>query len=114
MVDKLTGLDEVVRSARDLLSGKALPAQREVAEMLRAYAHHHDGNGHGSAPALSTRETTTLNALAEGLDDRDIAARLGLTVPEERALVEAALGKLGAKSRRHALFLAARRGIVEL
>ncbi len=55
-----------------------------------------------------------LRALAEGLDSERIAERFRITVEEERAHMAALLVKLGARSRLHALVLAARLGVVEI
>ena len=51
---------------------------------------------------------------AEGLDSRDIAEKLHITVETERTHMVNILGKLGVHSRLQALVFAARHGLVEI
>ena len=73
----------------------------------------------GSGPAifaepLSPREQEVLELLSEGLSNRDIAARLGVSSHTAKFHVNAILDKLGATSRTEAVVLAARGGILSL
>jgi len=63
---------------------------------------------------LTPRELEALELLAEGLSNRAIAQRLGVTERTAKFHVESILGKLGAESRSEAIVLAARRGLVTL
>ncbi|GEJ55333.1 helix-turn-helix transcriptional regulator [Anaeromyxobacter diazotrophicus] len=63
---------------------------------------------------LTPRELEALQLLAEGLSNRAIALRLGVSERTAKFHVEAVLGKLGAESRSEAIVLAARRGLVVL
>jgi two-component system, NarL family, nitrate/nitrite response regulator NarL len=63
---------------------------------------------------LTPREVETLELLAEGLSNRAIAQRLGVSERTAKFHVESILGKLGAESRSEAIVLAARRGLVTL
>ncbi len=63
---------------------------------------------------LSKREWDVLWLLAEGLSDRDIAARLGIGKETVRTHMAGLLGKLGAESRLQALVLAVRHGQVTI
>jgi DNA-binding NarL/FixJ family response regulator len=64
--------------------------------------------------ALTPREREALSLLAEGLGNRAIAARLGVSEHTAKFHVNAILGKLGAATRAEAIVLAARRGLVAL
>ncbi|HTN52694.1 MAG TPA: helix-turn-helix transcriptional regulator, partial [Anaeromyxobacter sp.] len=63
---------------------------------------------------LTPREAEVLSLLAEGLSNRAIAARLGISEHTAKFHVGAVLGKLGAESRSEAVSLAARLGLVVL
>jgi DNA-binding NarL/FixJ family response regulator len=66
------------------------------------------------APVLSPREREVLSFLADGLTGEQIAERLVLSPETIRTHVRNAMGKLGAKTRVHALALALEGGEVEL
>jgi DNA-binding NarL/FixJ family response regulator len=63
---------------------------------------------------LTPRETEVLQLLAEGLANKAIAARLGISEHTAKFHVNAILGKLGAETRTEALVHAARLGLVLL
>jgi two-component system nitrate/nitrite response regulator NarL len=70
------------------------------------------------APALpsllSPREQQVLTLLSEGLSNRDVAARLGISRHTAKFHVNAILDKLGATTRTEAVVLAARSGLLTL
>jgi DNA-binding NarL/FixJ family response regulator len=71
----------------------------------------------GLAPvveALTAREVQVLELLAEGLPNKAIAARLGISDQTVKFHVAAISGKLGAHTRTEAVRLAVRRGLVTL
>ncbi len=55
-----------------------------------------------------------MQALAEGLDSKDIAEKLHITVETERTHMVNILNKLDVHSRLQALVFAARNGVVEI
>ena len=63
---------------------------------------------------LTPREEEVLDLLAEGLSNREIAARLHLTDGTVRNYVSAIIAKLQANDRTHAVVTALRRGLVDL
>ena len=69
-----------------------------------------------SAPVedLTPRERSVLQLLAEGLSNKDIAARLAISEHTVKFHVNAILGKLGAHSRTEAVTRAARLGLLIL
>jgi len=71
------------------------------------------GPSEGLEP-LTPREHEVLGLLAEGLANKQIAARLGISDHTAKFHVNAILGKLGAGSRAEAIVLAARAGLVVL
>ena len=64
--------------------------------------------------ALTAREVQVLELLAEGLPNKAIAARLGISDQTVKFHVAAISGKLGAHNRTEAVRLAVRRGLVTL
>ena len=63
---------------------------------------------------LTTREAQVLNLLADGLTNKAIAARLGLSEETVKFHLAAIFGKLGASNRTDAVRIALRRGLVAL
>jgi len=66
------------------------------------------------AEGLTAREGEVLSLLAEGLSNKGIAARLGISEHTAKFHVNAILAKLGAESRAAAIVKAARLGLVAL
>jgi DNA-binding NarL/FixJ family response regulator len=66
------------------------------------------------AEGLTAREGEVLALLAEGLSNKAIAARLGISEHTAKFHVNAILAKLGAESRAAAIVKAARLGLVAL
>jgi two-component system nitrate/nitrite response regulator NarL len=60
------------------------------------------------------REKEVLQALAEGLDSKQIAQRLHISVETERNHMQSILAKLEVHSRLHALVFALRHGVVSI
>lgn len=63
---------------------------------------------------LSPRELQVLTLLSEGLSNRDVAERLGISRHTAKFHVNAILDKLGATTRTEAVVLAARSGLLTL
>jgi len=68
----------------------------------------------GAPGPLSPRELQVLTLLSEGLSNRDVAARLGISRHTAKFHVNAILDKLGATTRTEAVVLAARSGLLTL
>lgn len=64
--------------------------------------------------ALTAREVQVLELLAEGLPNKAIASRLGISDQTVKFHVAAISGKLGAANRTEAVRLAVRRGLITL
>jgi len=68
----------------------------------------------GSGVELTPRETEVLGLMAEGLSNKLIAARLGISDHTAKFHVNAVLDKLGAETRTEAVVRAARQGLLML
>jgi DNA-binding NarL/FixJ family response regulator len=66
------------------------------------------------APGLTPREIEVLGMLAEGLGNKVIAARLGISDHTVKTHVAAIFGKLGVSTRAEAVASAARLGLIML
>jgi two-component system, NarL family, nitrate/nitrite response regulator NarL len=93
----------------------AVAAGHWVLDETFAQALLHLGESSGTAPSLlSPREQEVLGLLSEGLSNRDVAERLGISRHTAKFHVNAILDKLGATTRTEAVVLAARGGLLSL
>ncbi len=67
-----------------------------------------------AAGDLTAREVEVLRMLAEGLANKEIASRLGITDHTIKFHISSILGKLGAATRTEAVTLGVRRGLISL
>jgi DNA-binding NarL/FixJ family response regulator len=63
--------------------------------------------------SLTPRERDVLRALADGLDNAGIGARLGIAVGTVKVHLQAAYAKVGAANRAHAAAIAVRSGVAQ-
>jgi DNA-binding NarL/FixJ family response regulator len=113
VLDKATPIKDIIEAIKQLKDGEALLSRPEVIGMLRREGQHK----HGALQAiekLTSREKEILRALAEGLESKQIAQKLNITVHTERTHMVKILNKLGVHSRLQALLFAARHGLVEI
>ncbi len=116
VLHKAVAIGDIVDAVRRLKAGEALLSPNEIIEMLRMVSRkrQQEVEAHKSIDRLTPREREVLQALAEGLDSKDIAQKLHITVETERTHMVNILGKLGVHSRLQALVFAARNGVVEI
>jgi two-component system nitrate/nitrite response regulator NarL len=116
VLHKSTPIKDIVEAVRKLRAGEALLSPAEVVEMLRLVGRERQEE-HAARQAverLTAREKEVLQALAEGLESREIAEKLNVTVETERTHMVNILHKLGVHSRLQALVFAARHGVVKI
>lgn len=106
---KRQSLDEVKAALRRAAAGEVVVAP-ELMPMLVARA---GGRGVAERPTLTRRELEVLRLLAAGVETREIAEQLHLSVNTVRNHVSAVLAKLGARSRLQAVREAVRVGIID-
>jgi DNA-binding NarL/FixJ family response regulator len=116
LLHKSTPLEEIAQAVRRLLAGEALIAMEEVIEFLRLASSEREKEYRErlSVQQLTLREEEILRALAEGLNDKQIAQRLHISFETERNHMTNIFAKLGVGSRLQAILVAARRGIVDI
>jgi PAS domain S-box-containing protein len=114
VLHKSEGIEKVVEDVRRLRAGETLLPVQEVVELLRFASSRRDQEREEreALARLTPREIEVLEALAEGLDGKEIAQRLSISPTTERNHVASILAKLGVHSRLQALVFALRHGIV--
>lgn len=106
-----TTADEMAQAIRTVRQGGMVLHPMAAATLLQRL------QGAANAPrpeALTPRELEVLRLLVEGLTNKAIAGRLGISDHTVKFHIGAILGKLGAASRTEAVTLAVRQGLVPL
>ena len=116
VLHKAAAIGDIVEAVKRLRAGEALLSPDEVIEMLRMVSRQRQEQleAQKAIDRLTRREREVLQALAEGLDSKEIAEKLHITVETERTHMVNILNKLGVHSRLQALVFAARNGLVEI
>jgi DNA-binding NarL/FixJ family response regulator len=116
VLHKATPIKGIVDAVRQLKAGEALLSPAEIFDMLRVVGRERQEQkaAREAIERLTPRERDVLKALAEGLESREIAEKMNITVETERTHMVNILQKLGVHSRLHALVFAVRHGIVEI
>ncbi len=111
---KSAGMVEVMEAIRRLRAGETLLPVEEVVELLRfaGSRREHEHEARLAIAQLTPREKEVLQALAEGLDGKEIAERLRISDKTERNHMASILAKLGVHSRLQALVFALRHNVV--
>jgi DNA-binding NarL/FixJ family response regulator len=112
---KRSGVREVGEAIRQAAAGEVLIAPAALTRMMAAIRTRREREARSGAhrERLSPREVDVLRLLAEGLDSRGMADRLGVGVATVRTHASAVLAKLGAHSRLEAVAIAKRLGILD-
>lgn len=111
---KNTSSDEFLRAVRGALHGEAPLAPRLAARLLEEFALLANRPAQNTAssedPGLTHREREVLESLATGATDKEIAARLTLSLHTVKSHVRSILTKLHTANRRQAAALATKEG----
>jgi DNA-binding NarL/FixJ family response regulator len=113
---KSAPLADVVAAVRRLCAGELLVAPQELVALMREASEEQvrDREIRAALARLTGRERQVLELLAQGLGDKEIAARLGVGIETIKTHTANLFGKLGVESRMQALILAVRYGVVRL
>jgi two-component system NarL family response regulator len=101
--DTLT--DELIGVIRDVKAGKQPPVSATVQARL---------DERSERPSLTPRELEILGLISQGMQNKEIAAALGISEATTQVHVKNILAKLDVRHRTAALNVAVRRGIVHL
>ncbi len=116
VLNKSARISEIIDAVRRLSQGEQLLSPIQLIEMLRLVGEQREKNrdAQASLSRLTKREREVLQALTDGLNDREIADRLRISTETARTHMVNILGKLGVDSRLHALVFAVRHGAVKI
>jgi DNA-binding NarL/FixJ family response regulator len=116
VLHKSSRIDDITAAVRRLRSGEQLLSQREVIEAVRYVSRTRSEARETQlmVAKLTPRERDVLQALAEGLSDKEIAERLYVGIGTVRSHTTSLLSKLAVQSRLQALVFAVRHGLVEI
>jgi DNA-binding NarL/FixJ family response regulator len=116
VLHKTVRIQQVVDAARRLLLGESLFSMVEVIELLElaGQSRERSREAQRSVEKLTPREMEVLQALADGLSDKEISESLHAGVGTIRNHLVSIFSKLGVNSRLQALVFALRQGIVEI
>ncbi len=102
--------EELFRAVRTVAAGGSLLTPVVASRLLRHVATPEAA----PIPALTERERETLRLLGRGLQNKEIAARLGVRERTAKFHVAALMRKLGAGNRTEVVTLATQRGLLSL
>lgn len=113
---KTDDIDHVIGAVRRLVAGETLIETSVVIQMLReaSQARELDWNARNRLRHITRREREVLDALAQGLSDRQIGQQLNVSHETVRTHMANLLGKLGVESRLQAVLFAARHGAISI
>ena len=116
VVHKSARISEIIDAVRCLSRGEQLLSPGEVIEMLRLVGEQRERGREAqwALARLTKREREVLQALAVGLNDKEIAERLQISTETARTHMVNILAKLGVDSRLQALVFAVRHGAVTI
>lgn len=116
VLHKSASVGEVMDAIRRLHAGEPLLSAHDVVAALQTNDRGRAGDRARQCPSepLTDRESEVLQALADGLSDREIAERFHISSTTVRSHVTSVLAKLQATSRLQALVLAVRSGLVSI
>jgi DNA-binding NarL/FixJ family response regulator len=112
LLERTASVEVILAAARSVTMGLAVLARDLAGEMLALAAP--DSSTASLVEPLTPRENEVLQLLAEGLTNRAIAQRLGISEHTVKFHVNAILGKLAAQSRADAVMRATRLGLILL
>ena len=116
VLHKSVRVGEVVGAARRVVAGESMLSTDEVIELLRLAGRRRERGREAerAVEQLTPRELQVLQALADGLSDREISERLHVGVGTVRNHLVSIFAKLKVNSRLQALVFALRHGVVEI
>ena len=116
VLSKTRHVAEIIDAIRKVCAGDALLSPHEAVDLFRLVDQQREAERttHHLITQLTPRERELLQLLAEGLDDAEMAKRLGISPKTVRNHMVHVLDKLGVHSRLQALVLGAHYGLVTL
>ena len=101
---KSTDFSDLVNAVRTVAAG-----ERYIAPDIRAIL-----DSEPPVPDLTTRQTEILESIVDGLTNKEIAVRLGISLPMVKEHVKALFAKIGATNRSEAVATALRKHLLRM
>jgi DNA-binding NarL/FixJ family response regulator len=116
VLHKSVSIEDIVTAVRRAHRGESLHPRDELIALLRVATLYRAEElvARSALERLTPRERQILVALSDGLSDKEIAARLHVSINTVAAHMVSVLGKLGVHSRLQAVLLAIKHGVVTL
>jgi DNA-binding NarL/FixJ family response regulator len=116
VVNKSAGVEEIIEALRRVADGQTLMPAQELVELMRLASKEREEREQVErrVQRLTPREREVLQALADGLNNKEIARQLSITVETQRTHMVNILSKLGVHSQLQALVFAIRHELVEV
>jgi two-component system, NarL family, response regulator YdfI len=106
--------DEIVSAVYAAHSGHVLLASETAEQLVSVYSDSDQGEAETPMEEITPREAEVLRMLAEGLVNKEIAIRLGISGHTVKFHISSILDKLGASTRTEAVTLGIRRGLIPI
>lgn len=106
--------DEIVSAIYAAYSGNVLLSAEAAEQLAAIFSDNDSGSDEELTEEITPRETEVLRMLAEGLVNKDIAGRLGISGHTVKFHISSILAKLGASTRTEAVTLGIRRGLIPI
>jgi RNA polymerase sigma factor (sigma-70 family) len=116
VMHKSAHIEEIKQAVQQVARGASLVQGKDIVELLHAVRRERERERKVQAvlAQLTPREREVLQALSEGLSDKEIAQQLYVSPATARTHVVRTLGKLGVHSRLQAVVFAASHGAVQI
>ena len=119
VLNKAAPLTEIIGAIHRLSAGESLLSPRELLDLLdllrlAGREREQDQSARVALARLTAREREVLQALADGMSDKEIAERLHVSGKTVKSHMVSILDKLGVASRLQALVFALRHGAVQI
>ena len=106
--------DDIISAIYAAYSGSVLLSAQAAESLAAVYGDRESGIADDLTEEITTRESEVLRMLAEGLGNKEIAVRLGISEHTVKFHISSILDKLGASTRTEAVTLGIRRGLIPI
>jgi RNA polymerase sigma factor (sigma-70 family) len=115
-VHKSAHIEEITQAVQQVARGASLVQTKDVIELLHTVRREREREreAQSALAQLTPREREVLQALSEGLSDKEIAQQLHISPATAHAHVVRTLSKLGVHSRLQAVVFAASHGAIQI
>jgi two-component system, NarL family, response regulator YdfI len=106
--------DEILSAIYAAYAGNVLLSAEAAEQLAAVFGDNNSGSEDEFTEEITPREAEVLRMLAEGLVNKDIASRLGISDHTVKFHISSILAKLGASTRTEAVTVGIRRGLIPI